>query len=300
MKIKYVPLVLIIICIFGTFNLHNTLLFFPSPPVESAPVNQWFAEDANVVVSLTFDAEGDEIQLNRLISFLDSENINATFMLKGETCEKYPALVKRIAHKFDLGSHTYTHPLLTEISKEAQLDEIQRSKDIIYRTTGKYPSSFRAPYCDGHKSYNKYTFENLLLSEIYIDSSIGTVTTAPISPPKDLKQFFPEYPYPYVIQMDGRMIIEIPWIYPSDSIAYDNSNTLDQILYIWKLAFEYCYEQKGVYVLLLHPGRTGKYIERITLLKTLIEFMRQYDGVYFSSISTIASRFSDWKNINKE
>jgi len=47
-----------------------------------------------------------------------------------------------------VGNHTWDHAHLTEVSRPQALSEIDRSADIIFRTTGQRPLFFRPPYGD--------------------------------------------------------------------------------------------------------------------------------------------------------
>jgi peptidoglycan/xylan/chitin deacetylase (PgdA/CDA1 family) len=46
----------------------------------------------------------------------------------------------------EIGSHTVTHPLLTELQISEQEEEIRQSKDCLEKAIGKYVSSFSYPY----------------------------------------------------------------------------------------------------------------------------------------------------------
>lgn len=73
----------------------------------------------------------------------------ATFYTHGENMERYPDVAKLMAEEgHELGNHSFSHPHLPELDKEAQSEELLRAEKLIVAATGKRPNTFRPPYLD--------------------------------------------------------------------------------------------------------------------------------------------------------
>ncbi|MEV8323427.1 polysaccharide deacetylase family protein [Kitasatospora sp. NPDC056731] len=111
---------------------------------EAKPVNQ--LDPGQRVVGLTIDDGPDPRYTPTVLALLQQYGIRATFFLVGECAAENTGLVREIAdHGHHIGNHTWTHPDLRHMSDEAVRDELERTSDLLYRTTGRQPSWFRAP-----------------------------------------------------------------------------------------------------------------------------------------------------------
>lgn len=96
--------------------------------------------------ALTFD-DGPSPDTARILDILRAKKVHATFFLCGASVERYPELAKRIvAEGHALGNHTYSHPYLHLMSREAIASEIDRAQDAIEKVTGIRPAYFRPPH----------------------------------------------------------------------------------------------------------------------------------------------------------
>ena len=62
--------------------------------------------------------------MDRVFQILDDTNTKATFFVIGWIAKKYPEIVKRIAEKYEIGSHTYNHQLVWQQSPKEFADDI--------------------------------------------------------------------------------------------------------------------------------------------------------------------------------
>jgi peptidoglycan-N-acetylglucosamine deacetylase len=96
-------------------------------------------------VALTFD-DGPSRWTPIVLDLLREHEARATFFLIGQRVHESPDLVKRIvAEGHQLGSHTLTHPRLTEIPEDEVRQEITGGLDAIEEVLGERPTLFRAP-----------------------------------------------------------------------------------------------------------------------------------------------------------
>jgi peptidoglycan-N-acetylglucosamine deacetylase len=96
-------------------------------------------------VALTFD-DGPSAWTPLVLDLLREHQMRATFFVIGDRVRERPELVKRIVEEgHELGSHTLTHPRLTEIPEDEVRREIQGGQDAVEEVLGEAPRLFRAP-----------------------------------------------------------------------------------------------------------------------------------------------------------
>ncbi len=84
----------------------------------------------------------------KILDILKENNIKTTFFLTGFWIEKYPDMVKKIvAEGHELGNHTWTHPHLNTLDKQAITHELERVHAALTDLWGgKEPTLFRPPF----------------------------------------------------------------------------------------------------------------------------------------------------------
>ena len=97
--------------------------------------------------ALTFDDGPDARYTGALLDGLRARKIKASFFLLGEKIEQNPDLVKRMQEEGHLvGNHTYHHVQLDKLSDAKAREEILKTNNLIYETTGSYPQYMRPPF----------------------------------------------------------------------------------------------------------------------------------------------------------
>jgi polysaccharide deacetylase family protein (PEP-CTERM system associated) len=142
--------------------------------------------------------------MDRIFELLERTGCKATFFVLGWMAEKYPEVLKRIDELgYDIGSHSYAHLLLYEISKKDFKADLDRSIKTIEDAIGKKVTLFRAP---GFSLTNKvkWVFEELV--------KLGIETDCSVFPASRGHGGFPSYGYPYpaIIDVDGIKLKEFP------------------------------------------------------------------------------------------
>ena len=98
-------------------------------------------------VALTFDDGPDPHWTAKILDILKAKNVPATFFVIGENMEAYPELVKREVDQGELvGSHTYTHPNIAEISPGEMGLQLNLTQRLFQVITGRTMRFFRPPY----------------------------------------------------------------------------------------------------------------------------------------------------------
>ncbi|KAF9102854.1 chitin deacetylase, partial [Mortierella sp. GBA35] len=100
------------------------------------------------VWGLTFD-DGPTSATPELLTFLDQQQVKATFFLIGGNVVQFPDMVVReAAAGHHLASHTWSHHALTTLSNEQIVAEIKWTEKAILDATGLRVRYMRPPYGD--------------------------------------------------------------------------------------------------------------------------------------------------------
>lgn len=101
------------------------------------------------MVAFTFD-DGPSIYTKSIVDCLFKHNSAATFFVVGNRVNNYKDV---IAHTYKMGSelanHSFSHPLLTDLTKDGVKNQIKKTDNRIKAITGEKPVLMRVPY-GGH------------------------------------------------------------------------------------------------------------------------------------------------------
>ncbi len=101
------------------------------------------------VVSISFDAAWGADKTRRIMDVCDEYGVKATFFLVGFWVDKYPDITAEIsARGFEIGTHSATHPRMSELTAEQCRNELLVSSRKIFDITGKPVELFRPPFGD--------------------------------------------------------------------------------------------------------------------------------------------------------
>lgn len=83
--------------------------------------------------------------VDRILDILEGTNTKATFFIIGWVAKTYPDIVKKIAAKYQIGSHTMNHQLVWQQSQKEFRDDVESSVKLLQDITGQPVECFRAP-----------------------------------------------------------------------------------------------------------------------------------------------------------
>ena len=121
--------------------------------------------------------ENEKSRLGRLtatiLDLLKRHNVKATFFVVGYLGEKYPDLIEMIhKHGHHIGSHSYQHDLIRNMSEREFAQDLKKSIDILRNITNKKPDAFRAPVWSYDPEKCSWFWKILNNNGIVYDSSI--------------------------------------------------------------------------------------------------------------------------------
>ncbi|PWI13894.1 oligosaccharide deacetylase [Streptomyces sp. Act143] len=121
---------------------------------------------------LTFDDGPDPRYTPAILDTLAEYDVRAMFFVCGEMAVDNKDLLERMADEGHVvGNHTWSHPLLTRLSRGRIRSEMERTCDVIEEAYGERPQWFRAPY----GAWNRAAFQ--LGSELGMEPLAWTVDT---------------------------------------------------------------------------------------------------------------------------
>ena len=82
---------------------------------------------------------------DRILHILEESNTKATFFIIGWVAKTYPDIVKKIAAKYQIGSHTMSHQLVWQQTPDAFRQDVDSSIKLLQDITGQPVECFRAP-----------------------------------------------------------------------------------------------------------------------------------------------------------
>lgn len=141
--------------------------------------------------------------VERLFRILEDTNSRATFFIVGWIAKNYPNLVRRIAEKYQIGSHTMNHQLIWEQTPAEFRSDVESSVKFLEDLTGKKVTSFRVPGFSIRESEG-WAFETL--------AELGITTDCSVFPAHHGHGGLPSYgkPEPSFVEHNGVRIKEFP------------------------------------------------------------------------------------------
>jgi len=97
-------------------------------------------------IYLTFDDGPNPVHTPALLDLLRTHDARASFFVIGREAQKHPQLMERIvAEGHALGNHSYNHPVFSGLPLARQLEEIDRTDQLLATFDGIRQHRFRPP-----------------------------------------------------------------------------------------------------------------------------------------------------------
>ncbi|MFH8988007.1 polysaccharide deacetylase family protein [Streptomyces sp. NPDC017940] len=124
------------------------------PPVRRAPILRVPGRVRSMVLS--FDDGPDPRYTKDILRILRRHDTRAMFFVCGEMAASHPDLLREMAADGHvIGNHTWSHPLLTRLTRAGIRRQMERTCEVVEAVAGTPPVWFRAPY----GAWNRAAFE---------------------------------------------------------------------------------------------------------------------------------------------
>ena len=221
---------------------------------------------------------GSRAGLPRVLALLDRHRIAASFFIPGVSAILYPESIKAItaSGRHEIGLHGWIHERNSQLDRATERDLLMRAAKTFESMTGKRPVGMRTPSWD----YSPNTIEIAKELRLEYDSSLMA----------------DDRPYEVLAAGQPTGIVQLPVEWILDDYPYfwmDRASTVrptmtpDEVFTIWKAEFDGAYEERGMFILTMHPHVIG-HRARIAMLDRLVTYMRSKPGVWFATHEQIA------------
>ncbi|MFG2679965.1 polysaccharide deacetylase family protein [Streptomyces sp. NPDC048392] len=140
------------------------------PPVRSEPILRVTGRGRTML--LTFDDGPHPEYTPQILDTLAKYEVRATFFVCGEMADYNRDLLSRMSDEGHVvGNHTWSHPLLTSLTRRRIRSEMERTSEVVEQAYGEAPRWFRAPY----GAWNRAAFQ--LGAELGMEPLAWTVDT---------------------------------------------------------------------------------------------------------------------------
>jgi peptidoglycan/xylan/chitin deacetylase (PgdA/CDA1 family) len=214
--------------------------------------------------------------LPRILRLLDKHKLPASFFIPAVSAAFHPQMIKDILGpgRHEIGIHGWIHerlPVLNDEREEQRL--LNQSLEMLTKMIGKRPIGYRAPSWQ----FSGWTMQQVKDAGFLYDSSLMASDDA------------------YELLLDGKQtgVVELPIERILDDAPYfgggaNGSNPSLQAVYeVFQSEFDIAYEERGLYLLTMHPHITG-HRSRVAMLDRLIQHMKSKPGVWFATHEQIA------------
>lgn len=223
---------------------------------------------------------GERIGLKRLLDLQADFGIKASYYVPGYEADTYPWILPALVEKgHEIGLHGYHHELVDQLSDEENAHILDKSIAIFQQQVGVTPNGYRSPAWELTGALPQQLLERGIL---YDSSLMG-------------------YDHPYSV--NGLTEIPVQWL-TDDAIYFKFSGAgLDkwhpaspqQVLGSWLEEWEATYEFGNLFMLTVHPWVSGKG-QRIRMLRTLLEHVKQQPDVWFATAQEVAKHHTGSSN----
>jgi peptidoglycan/xylan/chitin deacetylase (PgdA/CDA1 family) len=221
---------------------------------------------------------GSRAGLPRVLALLDRHRIAASFFVPAVSALLHQDSVKAIvtAGRHEVGLHGWIHERNSQLDGATERELLTRASQTLEKLTGKRSVGMRTPSWD----YSPHTIAIAKELGLLYDSSLMA----------------DDRPYEVLAAGQPTGIVELPVEWILDDYPYfwmDRGSTVrptmtpDEVFSIWKAEFDVAYEERGLFILTMHPHVIG-HRARMAMLDRLVTYMKSKPGVWFATHEQIA------------
>lgn len=159
--LAYIVSVLTVLVLFGVanFTVKDEVIETSSNVTATLPIYNVQTEENKIAFTMNCAWSADDIE--DILETLRSNEVKITFFMVGDWINKNPETVKKIYDEgHEIGNHSDTHPHVTQLTYEQNLEEIEKCSQKIEQLTGEKPTLYRAPYGEYNETVISASLEN--------------------------------------------------------------------------------------------------------------------------------------------
>ena len=258
---------------------------------------------AHCAVTISFDADHETIPLRdsdespmrisqgqygaraampRIRRLLEREQVPASFYYPAVSALLHPDEVRGVAEEgHEIGIHSWIHEANTTLPGDVERDLTFRAADTLAKLSGKQPVGIRTASWD----FSVNTLSIIRELGLLYDSSLMA----------------DDEPYELEDNDGPTGIVELPPEWIRDDAVYYNMVRFSalrpytppsSVEEIFRAEFEGAYEERGLFLLTMHPHITG-HRSRLPVLERLIHYMKSRGGCWFATHAQVAQWCKD-------
>ncbi len=220
---------------------------------------------------------GNRQAMPRIRALLQREQVPASFFYPAVSAMLYPDEIRGVAEEgHEIGIHSWIHERNTALPREAERDLSFRARDTLARLSGYDPVGMRTASWD----FSTNTLDIIREMNLLYDSSLMADDDA------------------YELLADGEPtgIVELPPEWIRDDAVYFNFVRFSAlrpytppsaVLDIFKAEFDGAWEERGLFLLTLHPHISG-HRSRMPVIERLIQHAKARGDVWFATHADVA------------
>ncbi|WP_308466259.1 polysaccharide deacetylase family protein [Rathayibacter soli] len=246
-----------------------------------------------------------EVGTPRVLNLFKRYDLRTTWFLPGHSIETFPDQTRMIVDAgHEVGVHGYSHENPIAMTREQESAVLDRSIELIERTTGKRPTGCVAPWWE----FSPVTSELLIERGIKYDHSLMHNDFTPYYTRVGDTWTNIDYSQPAetwmkpLVRGEETSLVEIPANWYLDDLppmmfikASPNSHGFvspRELEQTWRDQFDWVYREMddAIFPMTIHPDVSGR-PQVLLMLERLIEHINGHDGIHWSTFDEIADDF---------
>ena len=137
--------------VFALFLMSSLFTEMPQIAIETGSVSKnlpiYSVKTEEPKVALTINCAWNADDIDKILETTEKENVKITFFMVGDWIEKNTEAVKKIhAAGHELANHSYSHPHVSNLNYDKNVEQIKKCSELIKSITGKESTLYRGPY----------------------------------------------------------------------------------------------------------------------------------------------------------
>lgn len=240
---------------------------------------QYDPKNTDRLVTLSFGGYEERVGVPKILEYLRSVEIKATFFIPGWVVDVHPAMCESIARDgHEIGHHGYSHKRPDPADFAVDKEEIDKTFDSFKRVLGLVPVGYRAPSGENYDELLGYLRDKgIAYSSSFRD---------------DIR------PYRHKLRDGSAGPVELPVNMSFDDWLYGLSQRFsprpmfpkEHVLSIWNDELDQTREWGGLVSMVMHPQVSGRPM-RLGIMRDFLARAKDFGDVWIATGREIAEHF---------